>query len=165
MTVEAYADSLDVATDDYIGESQALSAAFHRTVEDQISELAAGGEGNLLALATGVTSRETVQYLALLEDAMTRYGEILDAMNPPSNLAKPHDDYVAAIESVRIAIPATRDNVGEAHDLVGIQEAITSSGFADGQLRLQSSCRALEDAVRAQGQGVDLGCTRPVTDA
>lgn len=163
MTIEEYADALNAATDEYIGESQALSVTFQTTVEDEIAKLAEAGEGNLLALATGVTSRHMVQYLALLEDAMARYGQELDEMRPPESLVGPHDDYVAAVESTRIALPPTRASVGEAHDLVGIQEAITSSGFADGQLRLQSSCAALEEAVRAEGQGVDLGCNRPLT--
>lgn len=163
MTIEEYAGALNAATEDYVGESQTLSVAFHRAVEDQVAELAEAGQGNLIALATGVTSREMIQYLALLEDAMARYGEELDEMHPPADLNGPHDDYLVAIELIRIALLPTRVSVGEAHDLDGIQEAITSSGFADGQLRLQSSCLALEEAVRADGQGVDLGCTRPLT--
>ena len=163
MTIDEYAEALNGATEDYVGESQALSAAFQKTVEEEVAELADAGEGNLMALATGVTSREMIQYFALLEDAMERYGKELDGMHPPVNLGELHDDYLSAIESVRIALPETRDNVAEAHDLVGIQEAITGSGFADGQLRLQSSCLALEEAVRAEGQGVDLACSRPLT--
>jgi len=163
MTVDEYAEALNGATEDYVGESQALSTAFQKTVEEEIAELADAGEGNLIALATGVTSREMIQYFALLEDAMERYGKELDGMRPPVNLGELHDDYLSAIESVRIALPETRDNVAEAHDLVGIQEAITGSGFADGQLRLQSSCLALEEAVRAEGHGADLACTRPLT--
>lgn len=158
MTIAEYADAMDVATELYIAESQALSATFHGTVEDEIAELAETGEGDLLALATDVTTRETVQYLALLEDAMSRYSESLDTMGPPSTLSEVHDDYVDAIESVRGAMPATRDAVGEAQDLVGIQDAITNSGFSDGQFRLQAACSALEAAVRSEGHGVDLGC-------
>jgi hypothetical protein len=163
LTIAEYADALNAATDDYIGESQALSVAFQAAVEAEIAKLAEAGEGNLLALATGVTSRHMIQYLALLEDAMVRYREELDQMQPPEHLVAPHDDYLEAIESTRVALPPTRDSVGEAHDLEEIQAAIISSGFGDSQLRLQSSCAALEDAVRAAGQGVDLGCTRPLT--
>lgn len=162
LTVEEYADALGAATDDYIEESQALSASFQRTVEAEIKELAASGEENVLSLATGATIRETVQFLALLEDAMARYGQKLDEMEPPAELADVHDEYVASIESVRVSLPATRTNVGDAQDLDQIEEAITSSGFSDGQLRLRSSCTALESAVRAEGQSAELGCTRPV---
>ena len=87
-----YATMLGNSTDDYIQEAQALSATFHSTVEDKIKVLAASGEGDVVVLATDVTMRETVQYLAVLEDAMTRYVEDLKSMPPPAAPSKPTDD-------------------------------------------------------------------------
>lgn len=157
-----YASVLGERTDDYVQESQSLSATFHSTVEDKITALAESGEGDVVALATAATRRETVQYLAVLEDAMIRYLEALGSISPPGNLVDAHDAYLEAIDAVRSSMPATRARVGEATDLTGIQTAITGSGFGDGQLRLRAACSSLEAAVRQEGHGVDLGCTRPL---
>ena len=161
MSVPDYATALEDGTDAYIAESQVLSGAFQRTVEDEIAQLAETGEGDLLSIATEITSRETVQYMALLEDAMMRYGLSLEALESPAVLRDPHDAYVLALGSVRSSMQATRDAIAGAEDLDGIQIAITSSGFSDGQLRLRAACSSLEAAVRQEGHGVDLGCTGP----
>jgi hypothetical protein len=162
LSTAEYAAVLGERTDDYIEESQNLSATFHSTVEDKIKVLAESGEGDVVALATDATRQETTQYLAVLEDAMTRYVEALMSMSPPRSLVDAHGAYVEAIDAVRSSMPATRTRVGEATDLTGIQTAITGSGFSDGQLRLRAACSSLEAAVRQEGHGVDLGCTRPV---
>ena len=161
LSVSEYGMILEDETDAYISEAQTLSLAYQRTVEDKIGILAAEGEGDLLSQATDVTARETVQYLAILEDAMMRYRSTLELLMPPSMLVKAHGVYVKAIASVESSMPATRDAVANAKDLGGIQTAITSSGFNDGQSRLRAACSALEAAVRAEGRGVDLGCSRP----
>jgi hypothetical protein len=161
LSAAEYAAALQEDTDSYILEAQRLSLSFQRTVEDEITVLAASGEEDVLSQATDVTSRETVQYLALLEDAMMRYQVALVALKAPSALVEPHDAYVLAIESVQMSLPATRDAIGRAGDLNAIQVAITGSGFNDGQLRLRAACSSLEAAVRAEGHGVDLGCVRP----
>lgn len=162
LSTAGYAEVLGERTDEYIVESQTVSATFQSTVEDKIKALAEAGEGDVVEMATDVTRGETVQYLALLEDAMTRYEEALKSMSPPGNLVVAHDAYVEAIDAVRASMPATRARVGEATDLTGIQTAITGSGFSDGQLRLQAACSSLEAAVKQEGHGVDLGCTRPL---
>jgi hypothetical protein len=162
LSVDGYATDLENATDAYISESQSLSAAFQNTVEDEVATLAEAGEGDVLELATAVAVRETTRYLASLEDAMARYIETLREMSPPAVLVEPHDAYVEAFDTVRSSMPATRTRVSEAADLDGVQAAITGSGFSDGQLRLRSACSSLEAAVRAEGRGIDLGCTRPL---
>lgn len=159
LSVSEYVVVVEDATDAYIAESQALSATFQKSVETEIASIAESGEGELLDLATEVTSRETVQYLALLEDAMARYTEALTGVVSPDVLSEPHETYVAAMQSVQASMPETRTGVEQAEDLLGIQTAITSSGFSDGQLRLQAACVDLEAAVRAEGHGIDLGCT------
>ena len=77
LSVGEYAIQLEDGTDDYILESQALSATFQKTVEDEVVSLAESGEGDVLVLATAVTMRETAQYLAVLEDAMTALNDRL----------------------------------------------------------------------------------------
>jgi hypothetical protein len=161
LSTAEFAAVLQEETDDYILEAQRLSVSFQRTVEDEIALLAESGEGDVLSQATDVTSRETVQYLALLDDAMMRYQGALALLKAPSALVEPHEAYVQAIESVQTSLPATRDAIGRAEDLNAIQMAITGSGFNDGQLRLRAACSSLEAAVRAEGHGVDLGCVRP----
>ena len=86
MSVSEYATALEDGTDAYIAESQVLSGAFQRTVENEIAQLSETGEGDLLSIATEITSRETVQYMSLLEDAMVRYGLSLEALEPPAVL-------------------------------------------------------------------------------
>jgi hypothetical protein len=162
LTVAEYATELEDSTNGYILESQRVSTTFHSTVEDEVTRIAEAGEGDLLALATDVTSRETVLYLALLEDAMMRYVAVVEAIKPPLALVEPHAAYVRAIESVRSSMPATRTAVGDAATFDEIQVAIAQSGFSDGQIRLRAACVALETAVRAEGSGIDLGCTRPL---
>jgi len=159
LSISDYAGVVEDATDAYIQESTVLSGTFQKSVEDEIASIAESGEGDLLELATDVTSRETTQYLALLEDAMARYLKVLSAVVSPDTLSDAHEAYVAALQSVRASMPATRTGVEQATDLAGIQTAITSSGFSDGQLRLQTACADLESAVRSQGHGIDLGCT------
>lgn len=161
LSVAEYAASLEDGTESYISEAQELSGTFQKTVEDEIGALAEDGSGDLLLRATRLTSRETVQYLALLEDAMMRYRVSVESLSPPSTLAERHNAYIQAIESVQSSMQGTRDAVGKAGDLDGIQVAITSSGFGDGQLRLRAACISLEAAVRAEGRGLDLGCIRP----
>lgn len=162
LSTAEYASVLGERTDEYIQESQEVSETFHSTVEDRVKVLAESGEDDVVALATDMTRRETVQYLAVLEDAITRYVETLRSISPPGNLVDAHDAYVEAIDAVRFSMPATRARVGEASDLTGIQTAITGSGFSDGQLRLRAACSSLEAAVRQEGHGVDLGCSRPL---
>jgi hypothetical protein len=159
LSIAEYSVVVEDATDVYIAESQTLSGTFQKSVEDEIASIAESGEGDLLERASEVTSRETVQYLALLEDAMVRYLKALTAVVSPDSLSDAHEAYVAALQSVRASMPATRTGVEQAADLAGIQTAITSSGFSDGQLRLQAACADLETAVRSEGHGIDLGCT------
>jgi hypothetical protein len=161
LSVDEYAAVIGEETDAYISEAQTLSITYQRTVQDQITALADQGKADLLSRAASMAAGETVQYLVLLEDAMMRYRNGLEMLNPPSVLAERHGAYREAIASVESSMQATRDAVGGASDLDAIQVAITGSGFNDGQLRLRATCTALEAAVRAEGRSLDLGCTRP----
>lgn len=165
LTVPEYASALEDATDVYIAESQALSGTFHRTVEDEVARIVREGADDALSEATDITKREMVLYLVLLEDAMSRYVEHLSEIPPPGGVEEEHVDYLDAVKSVRGAMPATRSSVDSASHLDGIEDAIAGSGFQDGQLRLTTACESLEESVRAEGTGVDLGCTRSATNS
>ena len=104
----------------------------------------------------------TVEYLALLSDTIDRYLAALKDLSPPGEVAAAHEEYVAAIQASRNALPATRRAVEEAEDLAGVQLALTASGFADSQLRWTAACTSLEQSVRDAGRGIDLRCTRSV---
>lgn len=161
LTTPEYAVAIEEATDAYIAESQTLSATFQGTVEDEVIRIVETGSDDPLTEATDMTRRETVLYLALLEDAMGRYVERLSAMHPPGELEGVHAEYVDAVEVVHSALPSTRSSVLSAGSLDEIKEALAGSGFQDGQYRLTSTCLSLEGSVRAEGTGVVLGCTRP----
>ncbi|MEN8041751.1 MAG: hypothetical protein ABFR95_09635 [Actinomycetota bacterium] len=160
MSVAEYVEAVEGATDAYIAEAQALAVTFHDSVESQVAQIVDEPPDDPVAAATEVTVTEMSLYLSLLEDAMGRYVDALRELNPPDTLTAAHDEYVAATESVHGAMPATREAVLTANDLDEVQAAVAGSGFRDGQLRFQSSCTSLEQAVRDQGTGVDLGCVR-----
>jgi hypothetical protein len=163
MTVPQYASAIQEVTDAYIAESQGLSATFHRTVEDEVKRIVEEGSDDPLSEATDVTKREMVLYLALLEDAMGRYVVHLSELHPPGELDGAHSDYLDAVESVHGAVPFARTSVESAIHLDGIEAALAGSDLQDGQFQLTSTCRFLEESVRAQGSGVDLGCARSPT--
>lgn len=164
LTVPEYVSAIQKATDVYIAESQTLSVTFHRTVEDEVTRIVEDGSDDALGEATDITKREMVLFLALLGDAMGRYIERLSEIRPPGEIEGEHSDYLDAVESVRGAMPSTRASVSLAPDLDGIEAALAGSAFQDGQLRLTSVCQSLEESVRAEGEGIDLGCTRVATD-
>ncbi|GMQ92937.1 MAG: hypothetical protein BMS9Abin12_0414 [Acidimicrobiia bacterium] len=163
LSPSAYAEVIERATDDYIERSQALSVAFQSTVEQEVALIVETDVEDPVAAAIDVTKREMVLYLALLEDAMGRYIEQLSQIAPPESLVQVHDDYVTAVQVVQRGMPETRASVESAFQLDGIEAAIAGSGLQDGQYRLAKTCMSLEAAVRAEGHGLDLGCTRPLT--
>ena len=160
-TTDEYADSLGELVDGYVSESQALSFDYQSTVEDGVRDIVESGSEDAVSDATTLVARETIAYLAVLSDVMGRYLEGLDELTAPGAITDAHADFVAAVGLVYGAIPATRAAVAEAADLDGIQRALTASGFADGQLRWTAACLALEQMVRDEGRGIDLGCSRP----
>jgi len=161
LTMAEYVDEMETATDAYIAESQALSEAFQATVTDQISEIPDEPDTGVEAEATNITKREIVQYMVLLDDAMTRYVEALVEIDAPSEVLDAHEQYLAAVAATAEAVPDARSAIGSASSLSGIQVALADSDFKDGQFRLVSSCVTLETVVRAEGLGIDLGCASP----
>lgn len=147
----------------YVEEAQALSFDYQRSVEDGVRAIVDGGATDPETDAVTLVIDETVAYLAVLTDTMGRYLEAFDALDAPSEIAREHDDYVSAIGVVHQSLPTTRSAVREATRLDEVQLAMTSSGFADGQLRWTASCSALEQAVRDQGTGIDLRCVAPTS--
>ena len=160
MSVEAYAAAIEVASAVYIDEAQSLSAAYQASVEDEVravvEEAPDVAQGRVVEIATTATAN----YLALLSDAMGRFVTAIEELRPPTGIEAAHDEFVAAVGSVHRSLPATRDAVAQADSLASVRFALTSSGFADGQGRWTAACTALEEAVRGEGTGVDLGCVR-----
>jgi len=160
LSTEEYAESISTLTDAYVVESQNLSYDYQSAVEDGVRELVAGDSQDPEAEAVELIAHESVQYLALLGDSMDRYLIVLGELTPPGSVESQHDAYLAAIAVVHGALPQTRDAVGAAADIPAIQLALTSSGFADGQIRWTAACGALEEAIRTDGRGADLRCVR-----
>lgn len=161
MTVEVYAARIEAAGDSYIEEAQSLSAAYQSSVEDQVRAVVAeqdpaAAQDRVVEIATAATAN----YLALLSDAMARFIAEMEELRPPADVAAAHDEFVSAVGSVQRSLPATRDAVVQADSLASIRLALTTSGFADGQLRWTAACSALEETLRGRGTGVDLGCVR-----
>lgn len=161
LTVTDYADQIEAATDGYVTESQTLSQTFQDTVDGEVAKIIESSSNDRIGEVTELTKREIVLYLALLEDTMARYEDLLSDIDPPSDLSEAHVAYLDAVTSVRMALPLTRRSVESAFDLDRIYGALAGSGFQDGQPRLTSTCQVLERSVRSLGRGVDLGCVRP----
>jgi hypothetical protein len=161
LSTEEYAGSIGPLTDAYVVESQNLSYDYQSSVEDGVRTLVDEAGDDAATQAVVLIANESVQYLALLGDSMDRYVVSLRKLSPPAPLANKHDAYVSAIVFVHEALPETRDAVAAAEDIASIQLALTSSGFADGQIRWTAACASLEDAIRSEGRGVDLRCVRP----
>ncbi|MGI9528720.1 MAG: hypothetical protein ACR2NG_03340 [Acidimicrobiia bacterium] len=160
MPIDEYASELSDIAEAYVVESQDLSYDYQSSVEDGVRDIVEAGQDGAESDAIELVRSETVQYLAMLSDAMGRYLEQLDALNPPDEVADQHEAYVAAVRNVYESIPDARDTVAGATSLEGVQLALTASGFADGQLRWTTTCLSLEEAVEAQGEPVTLRCVR-----
>jgi hypothetical protein len=162
-TLDDYVPAAEDLSQTYVEEAQALSFDYQSAVEDGVRAIVEGGAVDPETDAVALVVDETVAYLAVLTDTMGRYLEAFDDLDAPAEVASEHDDYVAAIGVVHASLPGTRSAVEVATQLDEVQVAMTSSGFADGQLRWTASCSALEQAVRDQGTGIDLRCVAPTS--
>lgn len=162
-SLEDYIGEMESATDAWVAESQDLSYDYQSTVEDGVREIVASGAQDPEATAIELVRAETVGYLALLGDLMVRYGEAIAEPRAPDVIADAHRSYVDAVGFVAASVPDVRVAVEEADSIGAVQLALSSSGFADGQLRWTATCRALEQAVRDEGRGIDLKCIPPET--
>jgi hypothetical protein len=160
-TLDEYVPTAESLSQGYVEEAQALSFDYQSSVEDGVRDLVEAGAADPQGEAVELVIDETAAYLAMLIDTMGRYLEAFDALDIPSEVAEEHDDYVAAIGVVHGSLPDTKANVEAATELDDLQLALTSSGFADGQLRWTASCTALEQAVRDEGRGINLRCVAP----
>ncbi len=151
-------------TDTYVDESQGLSFEYQSAVEDGVRRIVAEGGPDPTGEALTLVTTQTVQYLALLGDAMDRYHAAISPLVPTSEVVADHDAYAAAVEFVVSSLVPTRAAVESATSISEVQFALASSGFADGQLRWTATCTALEQVVRDQGRGIDLRCVLPVVD-
>lgn len=164
MTIDDYAAELSEIAETYVVESQNLSYDYQSSVEDGVRAIVESGQDGAQDSAVELVRTETVQYLAMLSDAMGRYLERLEALGPPDEVKEQHEAYVDAVRNAYEAIPEARDTVAEATSLEDVQYALTASGFADGQLRWTTTCIALEEAVLEQGEAVALRCVRSTPD-
>ena len=160
MPIDEYAAELSQIAEDYVVESQDLSYDYQSSVEDGVREIVEAGQDDAAESAVELVRTETVQYFAMLSDAMGRYLDRLDELSPPGEVSAEHDAYVAAVRNVYGSIPDARDTVAEASSLEDVQLSLTASGFADGQLRWTTTCVSLEEAIKEQGQDVTLRCIR-----
>lgn len=161
LSVGEYVDAMETAAVIYVADSQDLSVQYQDQVISEITEMAQREPPNADILAVGITRAATTDYLDVLADQMLRFVDDMEAMKPPMAVGEDHDEFVAAVRSVYTAMPRTIMEVGSAESLDGIRLALTSSGFADGQIRWTAACTTLESSVRAIGSGLDLGCVRP----
>ena len=160
MSLDDYAETMTASTEAYVVESQDLSYDYQSSVEDGVRAIVESGVDDAAAQATELMRRSTVEYLALLLDAMGRFVEQIDELNAPADLVEDHEEYLAAVWSVYGAIPEAQDEVRGAEDLEDIERAFTASAFADGQPRWTASCERVEVAIVEAGGSVDLRCVR-----
>lgn len=162
-TLDDYVPAAEGLSLAYVEEAQALSFDYQSSVEDGVRAIVEAGAADPETDAVTLVIDETVAYLAVLTDTMGRYLDAFDALDAPAEVAGEHDAYVSAIGVVHASLPGTRSAVQAATQLDEVQFAMTSSGFADGQLRWTASCSALEQAVRDGGTGIDLRCIAPTS--
>lgn len=162
LPLDEYVTVMESTTDAYVTESQGLSFDYQSAVEDGVRDLVASGVENPEAEAVDLVRAETVRYLALLTDAMDRYRMGIDEPEPPGSVAEEHVAYVDAVTFVVDSLPESRAAVESAESLDDVQRALTTSGFADGQIRWTATCANLEQAVRDEGRGMDLQCVAEV---
>lgn len=160
MSVAEYAEAAAETTAAYVAETQQLSYAYQQTVEREVEEIVASKADTAVEDATALVSTETVQYLALLDDAIVRYLAALNELAPPAPIEDAHGAYLEIVDSVRSTLPGMRDSVAAATSIEGIQAALVGAGFSDGQAAWVARCGVLEQAVRDQGRGIDLKCVR-----
>ncbi len=160
MSVADYADAAAETTAAYVAETQQLSYTYQQTVEREVQEIVASKADTAVQDATALVRTETVQYLALFDDAIVRYLAALDELTPPEPIQEAHVEYLAIVESVRSTLPGMRDSVAATTSIEGIQSALVGAGFSDGQAAWVARCNVLEQAVRDQGRGIDLKCMR-----
>jgi hypothetical protein len=163
-SLEDYIESMERHTDLYVDESQALSFEYQSAVEDGVRRIVAEGGADPTGEALTLVTTETVQYLALLGDAMDRYHAAIAPLDATDEVVADHDAYADAVGFVVSSLAPTRAAVEAASSIDEVQLALASSGFADGQLRWTATCSTLEQAVRDQGRGIDLRCVPPVAD-
>lgn len=160
MSLPVYADSITEVTESYVLESQEISLRYQTAVERQVEALASSGGTGDLEEAMVIVRSETANFLAFLDDAMGRYQASLAEMEPPLDLADPHDAYLSIITSVRSTLPASRDALAETTTFDEVIASLVGSGFADGQQAWTATCETLESEIRAAGRGADLKCSR-----
>lgn len=160
LTLDEYAVQAVAIADGYVQESQDVSFQYQRKVEQLVGEIAASGSSTAIEEAVEVMRTETASFLALIDDAMARYIEAFDALEPPDDISEAHEAYVDVMASVHGSLPVMRDRVSDAGSLGDIEAALAGSAFADGQPLWTAACQALEQTVRDLGRGLDLKCER-----
>jgi hypothetical protein len=159
-SVASFAEAATDSSQAYVRESQQISSSYQRTVEIKVLDIVATGPDTSIDEATNLVRTETVAYLALLTDALGRYVDDFSAIEVPDAIRSERDTYLNILSRSRDAIPTMRDAVSGAGTIPDIQRVLVSSALADAQIALENSCLALEQAVRDQGQGIDLKCAR-----
>ncbi len=163
MPIDEYAAAMEETAGAYVREAQDLSERFQSSVAQEVQgalEASAGDAEDAERRVVEITVAATVNYLVLLEDAMGRFVDGMEELRPPSEVVADHDEFLAAVRSVRGSLPTTRERVLSSDSLDGIRLALTSSGFADGRQRWITACRELEATAGELGATMDLGCER-----
>lgn len=108
--------------------------------------------------AVAITAARTSAFFASVGDALDRYRSGLTDLTPPAEVARAHHELVAAMDSVLGGLPELLDGLRRAEDFDAIDRAVNASVFTDAGPRLRAACLALQDALGAGGESVDLRC-------
>lgn len=160
VAVSDFADEMSSITGAYVDEATSLSASYQRQVEIKVADIVANEGDDALEPVTDLVRSETVGFLALLGDALDRYVDALVEVATPDAVQAEMDRYVSLMTASAGHLPDMRTSVAEASTIDALRAALAGSAYADAQAAVTASCTALEQAVRDQGHGVDLRCTR-----
>jgi outer membrane murein-binding lipoprotein Lpp len=159
LSTDDYASTVEARAEAHANEIVDLVAGNTSELNVAVARLQRDFEGEALAeAAVDETARLAAALFAGIGDALDRYVQDLDALDPPSELETDHRAYVVALEASRSGIAPLLSDLPAATTFDDIDRAIASSGFSDAQPRVVAACTTLERGIEARGPLVDLRC-------
>ncbi|MEN8235489.1 MAG: hypothetical protein ABFR89_11295 [Actinomycetota bacterium] len=159
MAIDEYAALIEDRAAAYADEHEDLGRRHLADLEAAIADLQDSMEGERLATAAlDETARRSAKLFAGIGDALGRYIDELDEIEPPRSVSAEHVAYVEALKGSSEGIGPLISTLTEAVSFDEINRAFASSGYADSSLRVAAACLRLEEVLEGQDLDADLPC-------
>lgn len=165
LSADAYFAATADLTNAYNDETLALDETYQRDLSFEVKRLERildeddpDSAARFAEAALQVTKEQTTKLLAGVADALTRYLEGLEGLEPPEDLVELHTQNLSTLDLAASALPALLDTVSGATGFGEIQAALAGSLFSDAQARIASDCRAWQAAAADRGVAVVFRC-------